>query len=239
MSISQEFKDYAFFSVKVDRFFNLVNIYGQHHGTLKAVYKALPERDAIQRALANDSIDEEVKSFLLVAANFLNYMATTNIFSDSGDLNPDDLWKDTLNFSFYTCYCFQWKLFENFIKTMIKKAMDCSVLPDGVQKELEKLWFKTKQFLDLIESGKVFGKSPFVTVIPVKGWIPRTETCGYAELEEIRRLRNEFIHGIELPEITSEHILSKQSRYMRSMWILRKFAENVQHEVESLLHVSQ
>jgi hypothetical protein len=80
MSISQEFKDYAFFSVRVDQFFNVVNIYGQHHGTLKEVYKSLPERDVIQRALANDSIDEEVKSFLLVSANFLNYIATTNIF---------------------------------------------------------------------------------------------------------------------------------------------------------------
>lgn len=123
---------------------------------------------------------------------------------------------------------------------MINKAIDCSVLPEGISKELKKLWFNTKQFLDLIQSGNVFGRNPFVTVLPVMGWIPITETCGYAELDDIRKLRNDFIHGIESPEITSEHILTKQRRYVRSMWILRKFAENVQHEVELLLNqVSQ
>jgi hypothetical protein len=67
------------------------------------------------------------------------------------------------------------------------------------------------------------------------GWVPSTEDVNYKDLNAIRALRNSFIHGVESPEITSEDIGAKQHRYNRSMWILRKFAENVQWEVQLAL----
>lgn len=78
-----------------------------------------------------------------------------------------------------------------------------------------------------------------VAVLPVVSWAPSTEasteTCDYSDLNRIRELRNQFIHGIEDPEITSESIMAKQRRYERSMWILRQFASNTQQDVQQLL----
>ena len=65
--------------------------------------------------------------------------------------------------------------------------------------------------------------------------MPSFDEYDYKDLNEIRVLRNQFIHGVESPEITSENILLKQRRYERSMWILRKFAENIQFDVQRAL----
>jgi hypothetical protein len=118
---------------------------------------------------------------------------------------------------------------------MVRKVVDSGVLSPLVVKDLEKKWRRTEKFFDKIDSGDVFGKSPFTTLLPVMGWMPSTEKCDYNDLNKIRELRNTFIHGVESPDITSEDIASKQRRYNRSMWILRKFAENVQWEVQRVL----
>lgn len=235
ISIADEFKQYADFSVRVDRYFNLVNIYGRYHDSLKLMYAKLPDAEITQRAIDAATTTEEVRTFLLVAANLLNSMATTNAFMDAASLDNKDVGQDCLNFAFYTAFCFQWTLFENFVKKMIRKAANAGVLPENTKKELENPRVSTKKFFDLIESGQVFGRSPFVTVLPVPGWIPETETCDYTALDKIRKLRNDFIHGIEKPEITAESLIEKQRRYERSMWILRKFAENVHYAVQNLL----
>ncbi len=230
-AILEEFKNYSYFSVRVDRFFNVTNIYGIHHDALKFMYQSIPDPGITETALANNHLAEEVKMFLLIAVNNLDYMGTTNIFSGGGSIDPEKIPEDIKNFSFYTCYCFQWTLFENFIKKMIFILIEDKLLPYAVVRDLEKLSYKTKQFLDYINTDKVFDKSPFITVLPVPGWVPKFETCDYSELDKIRELRNSFIHGIETPEITPEHITIKQRNYERSMWILRKFAENVWQEV--------
>ena len=233
-TVLSEFKDYAYFSVRVDRYFNVVNIYGMHHNAIKQIHGALPSREKIKTVLGSD-IDEDVKRFLVTSAGALGYMATTNIFNEEGDQAGGDISKDALNFAFYTCYCFQWSLFEDFAKTMIRKVIDAGVLPQVVVSDLETRWRQTKRFFDTINSGDVFGCSPFTALLPVMGWIPSTEEVGYNDLTDIRELRNTFIHGVETPEITSEDIGAKQRRYDRSMWILRKFAENIQWEVQRAL----
>ena len=236
--ISEEFKQYADFSVRVDRFFNIVNIYGTHNDSLKFMHSSLPDREKVQIVINNDTIDREIRNYLLISANTLRYMATTGIFLDSADtgaIDTENIRKDMLNFSFYTCYCFQWTLFENFVRTMVYKIIDNNAISDTVREKLEKRR-GTKEFLDFINSGSVFGESPFVTVLPVMGWIPTTEICDYSELNKIRMLRNNFVHGIETPEITSEDFLVKYDHYQRSMWILRKFAENVQFMVQEILN---
>jgi hypothetical protein len=233
--ISDEFKAYALFSVRVDRFFHAISSYGMYHAALKAAYSMMPDRESYQAAIDNPHASEEMRRFLLMTHHALGLLGATNVFSDGGDLDTADIPTDILNFAFYTCYSFQWTLFENFVKKMINKAVTAEVLPKGVKNELKARWRQTERFLAYIESGSVFGHSLFRTMLPVLGWVPQIEECDYSDLDDIRRLRNDFIHGIETPEITEENIAKKQQRYTRSMWILRKYAENVQHEVETLL----
>ncbi|MCE2814144.1 MAG: hypothetical protein LW850_27480 [Planctomycetaceae bacterium] len=234
LTVLEEFKRYAYFSVRVDRYFSVVNIYGMHHAGIKEMYSALPSRAQMDNALASPA-DEALKRFLTVSATALGHMATTNIFNDEGEQAGGAISDDAMNFAFYTCYCFQWSLFEDFVKIMIRKVIDAGAMQAGVVRDLESKWRQTKQFFDKINSGAVFGRTPFTALLPVMGWMPSVEEVGYDQLNEIRELRNNFIHGVESPEITSEDIMAKQRRYHRSMWILRKFAENVQWEVQRAL----
>jgi len=233
-TVLPEFKAYANFSVRVDRFFNVVNIYGMHHNMIKHIHSALPAQDKIEIAI-DSNIDSSVKTFLITTINELNYIATTNIFIDQDEQSLGNILEDTLNFAFYTCYCFQWSLFEDFSKTMIRKVIDANVLKSHVVNDLESNWRRTKAFFDIIHFGDVFGRSPFKSLLPVMGWVFSTEEVGYEDLNSIRNLRNSFIHGVENPDIISENILEKQRRYERSMWILRKFGENIQWEVQHLI----
>jgi hypothetical protein len=234
-TILEEFKQYAYFSVRVDQFFNVVNIYGRHHHDIKFVYSQLPSHEIWQSVDAIESIPDEIRRFLRASSSILEYMATTGIFSDGSDIDPISIPDDVLNFAFYTCYCFQWSLFETFVKTMIQKLIDADKLPDDTKKKLEStMGGRTEKFFKIIDSGNVFGHSPFKTVLLV-GLVPTPEKCDYKDLDTIRRQRNDFVHGIVSPEITSDNIIIKQRKYERSMWILRKFAENVQFEVNKLL----
>lgn len=159
-STLEEFEEYAYFSNRVDRFFNAANIYGMHHGALKYVHSKLPDRNKLRATLNSGVLDDEIRDFVHACATKLSYMATTNIFSDISDGDSPhymNISTDMLNFSFYTCYCFQWTLFENFIKKMVQKLVDSEVLSTVVRDEVRKKWGKTKRLLDYIESGAVFG----------------------------------------------------------------------------------
>lgn len=236
LTISEEFKKYADFSVRVDRFFNVASIYGTHHEGLKFVYSSMPDYFRRQDFRANENVDEDFKTFMLTLGMTFQLMGATGIFSDDENaIDNSTISADIHNFSFYTCYCFQWTLFENFIKTMIRKAINADVFSQPVKEKLESKWGRTKSFLDYIDSGEVFGRTPFSHLMPVVGWVPKTEEITYADLNKIRELRNKFIHGVESPEITSENIVVKQRQYERSMWVLRKFAENIQFEVQHLI----
>ena len=236
--VSEEFKQYALFSVRADRFFAVVNSYGMNHDKLKFVYKSLPKHSKIEEIILRDDIDQSIKDFLLISATTLDYVAkSTGIFSDDETaIDNKDLWEDALNYSFYTCYCFQWSLFENFTKKMLRKAINANVFAQPIREALEGKWRKTKSLLDYIDSGNVFGSSPFVHMLPVEGWSPGIENITYANLDQIRELRNEFIHyGLESPVRKPENIMTNQSRYQHSMWILRLFAQNIDSEVQRLI----
>jgi hypothetical protein len=114
-------------------------------------------------------------------------------------------------------------------------ALDAGAFNSDIADKLRKRWRKTKQFFDLIESGEVFGRTPFRTALPIPGWQPSIEDIGYNRLNEMRELRNEFTHGVESPDILSEGLMGKQRRYERGMWVLRKFAENIMWEVQRAL----
>src|SRR6266436_10217935 len=152
LPVLQEFKDYGYFSVRVDRFFNVINIYSSHHDALKRVYQAIPPRAVTAEPLRDEKIDERIRRFCVVAIGSLNYMGTTNIFSDRDDPAIGLIPEDMSNFGFYVCFCYQWNLFESCIKTLIARAIDAGALPPEVSRRLRAKWYKTKQFLDYIES---------------------------------------------------------------------------------------
>jgi hypothetical protein len=199
------------------------------------VYNELPPAERLKAVLSSPDAADDIKRFLVVAAGQLSYMGTTNIFSDAVDEPEGEAWKDALNFACYTCYCFQWTLFENFVKSIIQTALNADAFSEDIAEKLRRRWRQTQQFLDLLESGVVFGRTPFRTALPVLGWKPSIEDIDYSHLDSLRRLRNSFIHGVENPEILSESLIAKHQRYERSMWILRKFAENVMWEVQRAL----
>lgn len=231
----EQFKSYALFSVRVDRYFSMVNVYGQHYESLRHMYHELPPAERLKEVLASPDLPSDINAFLVAATGSLRYMGTTNVFSDAIDEPEGEAWKDVLNFAFYTCYCFQWTLFENFVKSIIQVAIDAGAFNEKITGILRRRWRQTKQFFDLLESGAVFGRTPFRTALPVLGWQSGIEEIDYSHLEKLRELRNEFIHGVESPDILLESLGTKYQRYQRSMWILRKFAENVLWEVQRAL----
>ena len=115
--------------------------------------------------------------------------------------------------------------------SMVDRAIAARALPPSVCTELRRIKKQTENYLKYLDSGSVFGRSPFVTVLPVEGWVRTTETCNYADLDEIRRLRNDLVHRATSPIITGKGEYEKEKLYDRSMWILRQFASNVQQDV--------
>jgi hypothetical protein len=236
---TQTFKNYAWFSVQVDQYYSAVRIYARHHNALKQIYQAIPSREEWPKGEEKVGIPETVKKLFITSASTFSYMGTTGIFSNAPYLELTDLPQDMINLGFYTCFCFQWTLFENFVKTSVLNLVQDGLLPSVVSSELKKKERATAKFLEYIDSGAVFGKSPFITVIPIKGWIPKTETCDYTELDNIRKLRNQFIHVVKARNILNCSEIEKEQLYERSMWIMRKFAENVDYEVMQLRERSE
>ena len=74
----------------------------------------------------------------MAAIGGLSYMGTTGIFSNEDELIPGKVSADMHNFAFYTCFCFQWNLFENFVKKMVECAIDSGALSTDVSDELRR-----------------------------------------------------------------------------------------------------
>lgn len=93
----EEFKKYALFSVRVDRYFNIVGAYGLHHQGLRTVYDELPPPERLKEVLSSPERADDIKRFLVIAANRLNYISTINIFSNSADEPEGEARQDALN----------------------------------------------------------------------------------------------------------------------------------------------
>jgi hypothetical protein len=132
-----------------------------------------------------------------------------------------------VNFGFCTCYCFQWTLFENFIKRTVFDLLNDGFFPLEVGSELKRREFRTAAFLQFVDSGQVFGHSPFSTIFPISAGTVQFEECGFADLESIREQRNKLIHAVGSSSILENTEPEKERLYERSMWILRQFAGNV------------
>lgn len=168
-------------------------------------------------------------------------MGSTQIFTDAPFSELSELPKDIINFGFYTCFCFQWTIFENFVKKSIMDLVHHRLLPLEVGRKLKTLERRTWDFFKYIDEKHVFGCTPFTTVLPVAGWIPKFENCDFKDLDCILRQRNRFIHAVENPLILpSKKEVEKEQSYERSMWILRQFAGNLDQDVQNIrMHSSR
>jgi len=155
-------------------------------------------------------------------------MGTTGIFSDAPYRELSALQEDMLRFAFDTCFCFQWSLFGNFVKARVLYLVDRGLLSPDICKELKKRERHTEAFLRLIDSGEVFGQSPFKSILPVQGWTPRFEECDIHDLDKIRKLRNQLVHAAGSAPTTIDRT---DQHYERSMWVLRLFAGNLDQAV--------
>jgi hypothetical protein len=227
---SDQFKHYAWFSVQVDQYYAAVKIYARNHAQFCDIYRALPRGDDWPSDLGSVPLSESAKEFFIIASSTFNYMGTTGVFAPPAHEELRHMPADMINFGFYTCFCFQWTLFETFIKDSVLRLVDDKILTESVSKELRKRERSTGSFLSYIDKGHVFGRSPFTTVLPVAAWVPKTETCTFDDLNRIRELRNNFIHAVPDRAILPASEVEKERLYERSMWIMRKFAENVDHE---------
>ena len=205
-------------------------IFARQYDSLKAIAYALPAPD-VWKANATE-IPEPLQHFTAIAAHAFNYAKTTGLFDDAGFPQLREIPTDLVNFGFYTCYCFQWTLFENFVKQSVLEAISASLVPAGTTLKSAKQ--SSEKFFAELESGKLFGHSPFRTALPGSGWNPVLENFDYADLTRIRKLRNQFIHAIQSPAILPSSEREKESLYEKDMWILRKFAENVDQDIRDL-----
>ncbi|NIP26549.1 MAG: hypothetical protein GWO38_22655 [Phycisphaerae bacterium] len=228
------FKQYSWFSVQVDQYYAAVRIYARNHKDLRSIYDTVKSISPWPDKLGTGIIPEAVEKLFMLTSSHFNYMGTTGIFQESSFPELTELPIDMVNFGFYTCFCFQWTLFENFVKNSLLDLVTEGLVSGDSAKELQKRKHQTALFLSYIDSGKVFGRSPFITVLPVTGWVPKTEICDFKDLTKIRELRNDFIHGINDSEIMPISEIEKERLYSRSMWIMRNFAGNVDQEINKI-----
>jgi hypothetical protein len=230
--VTKEFENYMWFSVQVDQYYAAVRILARHYEPLRAAYNQLPSREEWPQDFS--CLADAAQKFFLSAAASLGDLGSTQIFASPHFAQLTNLSEDMFNFGFYTCFSFQWTLFENFTKTSILALVHDALVSPAICSALRSRERRTEKFLQYIDNGHVFGHSPFHTVLPVAGWVPQVENVGYSDLDRIRIIRNDFIHGIKDTAILPISPLDKERLYDRSMLVLRKFAENIDTEVRGI-----
>lgn len=166
--IEQEyFEQYAYYSVKVDRYFHCINAYANNHNGLKTIHDTLDK--TYKRMLELDqngtNTDDEIRKFLQMSYYIMQRVCMTNIFCEEYSCDLGDKVYDIQFFSYVTCYCYQWNLFESFISYIVDKLIESNKLNSAISTQLKCNRRKTKKLLDLLDS-KVFEHSPFEYLLP-------------------------------------------------------------------------
>lgn len=229
------FEQYANYSVKIDRYFHCVNAYANNHNGLKEIHDTL---DGIYKRMleleeAGSDTDNEIRVFLQMSYFIMQKVHMTNIFSDKDPCGLGDMVYDMQIFSYVTCYCYQWNLFESFVSYIVKKLIESNKLNSNVSNKLRCSKGKTKKLLDVLND-EVFETSPFVYVLPEIDNNGNFIKIGYDELNVIRKRRNKFVHSILNSSFEDENIMKLQKLYDTDMWILRLYAQNVFYQVNEL-----
>lgn len=157
----------------------------------------------------------------------------TNIFSDKDPCGLGDLVYDMQIFSYVTCYCYQWNLFESFVSYIVDKLSKSKKLKADILNKLKRSKGKTKKLLDLLNE-EVFKNTPFDYILPEIDSSGNFVKIGYNELDTIRKRRNKFVHSILNNCFDNENIIKLQKLYDKDMWILRLYAQNVFYQANEL-----
>lgn len=234
--ISQKyFEQYSNYSVKVDRYFHCVNAYANNHNGLKEIHDTL---DGIYKRMLEleengSDTDDNIRNFLQMSYFIMQKIHITNIFSDKDPFGLGDLVCDMQIFSYVTCYCYQWNLFESFVSYIADKLFESNKLNDNVLNKLKCSRGKTKKLLDLLND-EVFENSPFNYILHEKDSSGKFVKIGYDELDTIRKRRNQYVHSILNNSFDNENIMKLQKMYDKDMWILRLCAQNIFYQVNEL-----
>ena len=230
------FERYAQYSVKVDRYYHCINAYANnHHGfkyihdTLDGVYKRMREIESI-----SGDIDIEIKNFLFHSYLMMQQVHITNLFSDNDPCNLGDLASDMRMYSYISCYCYQWNLFESLVSYVVEEMKNSNKLEKGIVNKLKNSKYQTKKMLDILNTEVFDGSELFEFIMPWYDKDGEFEKVDSSDLHLIRKNRNEYVHNILRHNIKNEDIIEKQRKYDTDMWILRKCAEKVFFSADKL-----
>lgn len=220
------FEEYANYSVKVDRYFHCVNAYANSHNGLKYIHDNLDKiyNRMVELEENGAEIDKEIRLFIRCSYTLMRPIHITNIFSDLDPCNLGDKIYDMRIYSYITCYCYQWNLFESFIRYIIKRIVKSGKIDKKVSDKLTKARGIKKTLAIL--NYEVFECSPFSHILPEYDENGEFIKIGFSDLNIIRERRNRFVHSILDDDIEDAKIGQLQWRYDRDMWTLRLFAQN-------------
>ena len=220
------FEEYANYSVKVDRFFHCVNAYANSHNGLKYIHDNLDRiyNRMVELEENGAEIDKEIRLFIRCSYTLMQPIHITNIFSDLDPCNLGDKIYDMRIYSYITCYCYQWNLFESFIRYITKRIVKSGKIDKKVSDKLTKARGIKKTLAIL--NYEVFECSPFSHILPEYDENGEFIKIGFSDLNIIRERRNRFVHSILDDDIEDAKIGQLQWRYDRDMWTLRLFAQN-------------
>lgn len=201
------FEQYQKYSVKVDRFFHCVNAFANSYNGLKYIHDVL---DGIYNRMVEleenrVEIDKEIRLFLRCSYTFMQPIHITNIFSDLDPCNLGDKIYDMRIYSYITCYCYQWNLFESFITYIIKKIIESEKIDKKVSDKLKKARGIKKTLAVL--NYEVFDSSPFDYILPEYDENGEFIKIGFSDLNIIRERRNRFVHSILDYDIEDNNIV--------------------------------
>lgn len=223
------FNEYANYSVKVDRYFHCVNAYANSHNGLKYIHDNL---DGIYNRMVEleengAEIDKEIRLFLRCSYTLMQPIHITNIFSDLDPCNLGDKIFDMRIYSYITCYCYQWNLFESFINYIVTKIIESKKINEEIYNKLKKAREDgtIKKTLEILNY-KIFEKSPFDDIFLEYNENGEFIKIGFSDLNIIRERRNRFVHSILDYDFEDNNIGQLQWQYDRDMWTLRLFAQN-------------
>lgn len=220
------FEEYANYSAKVDRFFHCVNAYANSHNGLKYIHDNLDRvyNRMVEVEENGEEIDKEIRLFVRCSYTLMQPIHITNIFSDLDPCNLGDKIYDMRIYSYITCYCYQWNLFESFITNIIKRIVESEKINKKVSEKLKKARGIKKALAIL--NYEVFESSPFDYILPEYDENGEFIKIGFSDLNIIRERRNRFVHSILNDDIKDNNIDKLQWQYDKDMWTLRLFAQN-------------
>lgn len=229
-ALTDAFKRHAMLSAQIDQFLHATLILANNFRNLR---EAASRSDKLSSILDNSSVGDEEKVGLVSMRRALNSMTTSGLFMESPHSEFSDIPGDMKRLSIYTCYCFQWSIFERFVVNRVMQAVDDDMVPKDVAPKLKRKKNNTKDFLKLLDKGAISNSSPFMHLLPKIDSDGNFVKISYSDLDRIRERRNQFIHSVDGDMLAGISEADFKS-YNEDMWTLRLFAQNVDQDCSLL-----